>query len=198
MSGGKGVMEGKKIVLVTGGTRSGKSQFAEDLAADLGGPVTYLATLAPGDDEMRRRVALHKERRPALWTTIEEAVAIGPRLEEAGRTAGVILVDCLTGWLSNLLLNDDLPHPGASEVEKETYIDRVVEELAGAVGRSAASVIIVTDEVGMGLVPPYPLGRLFRDIAGKAGRRLAGVADEVYLVVAGLAVEIKSRAVNGN
>ncbi|MCL5058675.1 MAG: bifunctional adenosylcobinamide kinase/adenosylcobinamide-phosphate guanylyltransferase [Actinobacteria bacterium] len=189
-------MGGKKIVLVTGGTRSGKSEFAEDLALRMGGPVTYLATLAPGDEEMQRRVDLHRERRPARWTTIEEAVEIPGRLDEAGRAPGVLLVDCLTGWLSNLLLSDTLPHPGADRNQKEEYIDRMVEELAGAAGRSAASVIIVADEVGLGLVPPYPLGRLFRDIAGKAGRRLALTADEVYLVVAGLAVEIKKLAVN--
>jgi len=189
-------MGGKKIILVTGGTRSGKSEFAEDLAMRMGGPVTYLATLAPGDEEMQRRVATHRERRPARWTTIEEAVEIPERLAEAGREPGVLLVDCLTGWLSNLLLSETLPHPGATGAQKEEYIDGMVENLAGAACRSAASVIIVTDEVGLGLVPPYPLGRLFRDMAGKAGRRLASASDEVYLVVAGLAVEIKSRAVN--
>ncbi|HBV98771.1 MAG: hypothetical protein JL50_11630 [Peptococcaceae bacterium BICA1-7] len=189
-------MGGKKIILVTGGTRSGKSEFAEDLALRMGGPVTYLATLAPGDEEMQRRVALHRERRPARWTTIEEALEIPSRLDEAGSKPGVLLIDCLTGWLSNLLLSQTLPQPGATEAQKEEYIDQMVEALAASAGRSSASVIIVTDEVGMGLVPPYPLGRLFRDMAGKAGRRMASAADEVYLVVAGLAVEIKSRAVN--
>lgn len=189
-------MGGKKIILVTGGTRSGKSEFAEDLALRMGGPVTYLATLAPGDEEMQRRVALHRERRPARWTTIEEALEIPSRLDEAGSKPGVLLIDCLTGWLSNLLLSQTLPQPGATEAQKEEYIDQMVEALVAAAGRSSASVIIVTDEVGMGLVPPYPLGRLFRDMAGKAGRRMASAADEVYLVVAGLAVEIKSRAVN--
>jgi len=95
-----------------------------------------------------------------------------------------------------MLLDVSLPSPGASDIEKEFYIKSRVEDLASAAGKASATVLVVSNEVGQGLVPPYPLGRLFRDVSGNANRFLASVADEVFLVVAGLAVEIKSRAVN--
>ncbi|MFZ5631815.1 MAG: bifunctional adenosylcobinamide kinase/adenosylcobinamide-phosphate guanylyltransferase [Bacillota bacterium] len=189
-------MKDKKFVLVLGGSRSGKSEFAEEVAARLGGPVTYLATLAAGDEEMLRRVALHRERRPPDWVTVEETHHIPQKIAEMGRNSGVLLVDCLTGWITNLLLDGQVPHPGASDAEKEEYIISRVAELADAAANSRASMLVVSDEVGLGLVPPYPLGRLFRDISGRANRLLASRADEVYLVVAGLAVEIKSLALN--
>ncbi|MFZ5647040.1 MAG: bifunctional adenosylcobinamide kinase/adenosylcobinamide-phosphate guanylyltransferase [Bacillota bacterium] len=187
--------EDKKVVLVLGGSRSGKSLFAERLAARMGGPVTYMATLDAGDGEMERRVAAHRERRPAEWITVEETRNIPGKVLEAGKGSGVLLVDCVTGWLSNLLLDGDLPRPGSSGAEKEVYIESRVKELAAAVRQCRSSVVLVSNEVGMGMVPPYPLGRIFRDIAGNANRILALAADEVYLVVAGLAVEIKSLAV---
>ncbi|MFZ5642301.1 MAG: bifunctional adenosylcobinamide kinase/adenosylcobinamide-phosphate guanylyltransferase [Bacillota bacterium] len=189
-------MDRKRVVLVTGGTRSGKSEFAEQMAFLMKGPVTYVATMAPGDDEMARRVALHRERRPGSWTTVEEMTDIPGVINRVGEKPGVILVDCLTGWLSNLLLDENMPRLGASDQEKETYISTKVEGLVASASGSKASVLIVSDEVGMGLVPPYPLGRLFRDISGKANRRIALAANEVYLVVSGLAIEIKSLAVN--
>ncbi|MHB8917844.1 MAG: bifunctional adenosylcobinamide kinase/adenosylcobinamide-phosphate guanylyltransferase [Desulfocucumaceae bacterium] len=189
-------MNEKKFVLVLGGSRSGKSEFAEQTAAAMGGPVTYIATLTAGDEEMSRRVAAHRERRPTGWATVEESQDVPLRVREAGIKSGTILIDCLTGWLSNLLLDGSLPCPGASSREKEDYIMSRVEDLAAAVADSRASVLVVSSEVGMGLVPSYPLGRAFRDIAGSANRRMASAADEVYLVVAGLAVEIRSLAVN--
>jgi len=189
-------MGDERLVLILGGARSGKSLFAEELAAQAGGPVAYVATSAAGDDEMIRRVAAHRERRPADWATVEENLQIPEIIARLGQESGILLIDCLTGWLSNMLLDDRLPHPGASDNEKEEYIKSRVEDLASTVGKSGATVLVVSNEVGLGLVPPYPLGRLFRDISGNANRFLASVADEVYLVVAGLAVEIKSLAVN--
>lgn len=189
-------MRNKRLVLILGGARSGKSLFAEDLAARAGGPVTYMATSVAGDDEMVRRVAAHRERRPAEWATVEETLQIPETIVRLGQEPGILLIDCLTGWLSNMLLDNRLPHPGASDNEKEEYIKSRVEDLASAAGKSGAIVLVVSNEVGLGLVPPYPLGRLFRDVSGNANRYLASVADEVYLVVAGLAVEIKSLAVN--
>ncbi len=186
----------KRLVLVLGGARSGKSEFAERLAVAVGGPVTYLATLAVGDEEMARRVAGHRGRRPAGWVTVEETHQLPQRVAEYGSRPGVLLIDCLTGWISNLLLDEKLPFPGASLPEREDYIASRMEELVEAAAVSSGSVLVVSNEVGMGLVPPYPLGRIFRDVSGRANRRLASVADEVYLVVAGLALEIKSRAVN--
>jgi len=188
-------MQDKKFVLVLGGARSGKSEFAEQEADRLGGPVTYIATMDPADQESARRVAAHRQRRPTGWRTVEETRNLPGRVAEAGLETGVVLVDCLTLWLTNLLLDDQIPHPGAGEEEKEFYINSQVELLASAAKASRSSVLLVANEVGLGLVPPYPLGRVFRDLAGRANRQLAAAADEVYLVVAGLAVEIKSRAV---
>lgn len=188
--------ESKRVVLVLGGTRSGKSLFAERLAVRMGGPVTYLATLDAGDGEMVRRVSAHRERRPEGWTTVEEVRDIPGRVSEAGKEPGVLLIDCVTGWLSNLLLDKDHPRPGATGAEKEEYIDSRVKELSEAILACRASVVLVSGEVGLGMVPPYPLGRIYRDIAGNANSKLAAAAGEVYMVVAGLAVEIKSLAVN--
>ncbi|MHB8156291.1 MAG: bifunctional adenosylcobinamide kinase/adenosylcobinamide-phosphate guanylyltransferase, partial [Desulfocucumaceae bacterium] len=153
-------------------------------------------TSAPGDEEMIKRVDLHRLRRPVEWKTIEETHNVPQRIEEASEKVGVLLVDSLTGWLSNLLVDEMLPAPGASATEKEEYIASRVGDLAHAAGRFQSSLVVVTDEVGLGLVPTYPLGRLFRDVMGKANSRLAAVADEVYLVVAGMALEIKGLAVN--
>ncbi len=190
---GKAVKD-KKFILFLGGARSGKSELAERAAARMGGPVTYIATLSPGDGEMSSRVAAHRERRPAGWATVEETRDVPRIIEEMGQNPGVLLVDCLTVWLSNLLLDEGLPCPGASPGEKEKYIMDRVADLAAAAVCCRASVLAVSNEVGMGLVPPYPIGRAFRDISGRANRYLASAADEVYLVVAGMAVEIKSLA----
>lgn len=187
-------MKDKKNILFLGGARSGKSELAERAAAGMGGPVTYIATLSPGDGEMLSRVAAHRERRPAGWATVEETRNLPRIITEMGQKPGVLLVDCLTIWLSNLLLDDGLPHPGASQREKEDYIMTRVADLAASAADCRASVIVVSNEVGMGLVPPYPIGRAFRDISGRANRYLASAADEVYLVVAGMAVEMKSLA----
>lgn len=186
----------KRVVLVLGGTRSGKSGFAEQLAARIGGPVTYLATLDAGDREMKKRVAAHRARRPLEWVTVEETHTIPEMVMEKGKGTGVLLIDCVTGWLSNLLLDEDLPRPGAAGSEKEEYIESRVRDLSFAVKACRSSVVLVSNEVGLGMVPPYPLGRTFRDIAGNASRMLASEAGEVYFVVAGLAVEMKSLAVN--
>jgi adenosylcobinamide kinase/adenosylcobinamide-phosphate guanylyltransferase len=186
----------KRLILILGGSRSGKSEFAEQMAARMEGPVTYVATSAACDCEMLRRVAEHRERRPAEWNTVEETLDIPRKIAEIGQRPGVLLIDCLTGWISNLLLDVNLPYPGATGTEKEVYIKSRVEELAASAARSRATVLVVSNEVGMGLVPAYPLGRVFRDAAGHANRYLASVADDVYLVVAGMAVELKSLAVN--
>ncbi|NTW05116.1 MAG: bifunctional adenosylcobinamide kinase/adenosylcobinamide-phosphate guanylyltransferase [Peptococcaceae bacterium] len=183
-------MEKKKIVMVLGGSRSGKSEFAEGLVGP-GNRVTYIATLATGDAEMSRRVETHRTRRPKDWHTVEEPDRLAQRISEIDADPGIIIVDCLTGWLSNLLLDDNSCDDKNSVLNQEEILMSKVEELGQVLIKVRSTVIIVSSEVGMGIVPAYSLGRLFRDINGKANRYLVGIADEAYLVVAGLPLNLK-------
>lgn len=172
-----------KIVLFTGGARSGKSTSAERYAQARLLPVVYVATAEAGDGEMRERIALHRERRPATWRTIEAPRDVAARVQdcEPGTT---VLVDCLTLLVSNLLL--------AHEANPQPVVDHELDALLDVVKERGLDLIVVTNEVGMGLVPVYPLGRVYRDLLGRATQRIAAAADEVYLVVAGIAVELRA------
>ncbi|WP_003541331.1 bifunctional adenosylcobinamide kinase/adenosylcobinamide-phosphate guanylyltransferase [Desulfotomaculum nigrificans] len=183
-----------KLVLVLGGARSGKSQFAEKLAEKLGEHIVYLASASVADEEMARRVKIHQERRPSNWQTKEETLKIVNAVAELNGNCEVILFDCLTLWLSNLLLNGLLPKSGTSWPEKENYILKEVERLAEYCTTMDTHVIIVSNEVSLGIVPDNRLGRSFRDVAGRANQIIAQHADEVYLVAAGIPIEIKSKA----
>ncbi len=183
----------KELILILGGARSGKSAFAERLAAARGGGVLFVATATAGDEEMARRIAAHRVARPAAWRLLEAPVAVADRLAEGGpERVGTVLLDCLTLLVSNLLL--------AHEAEGEEGVARRVDaEIDGLLRRfdedqGAATWLIVSSEVGLGLVPPYPLGRLFRDLLGRANQRFAARADRVYLMVAGLPLDIKALA----
>jgi len=172
-----------KIVVFTGGARSGKSTRAEQYAARLGKPVIYVATAEAGDGEMQERIALHRERRSQAWHTLEAPVEVGAALREVG-PGTVVLLDCLTLLISNVLL--------AHESAPQPAVDREIETLLSAACERDLLLIVVTNEVGMGLVPEYPLGRLYRDLLGRAAQHMAAAADEVYLVVAGIAVELRA------
>jgi len=166
--------------LIGGGSRSGKSNFALALARRLGRRRVFLATAQPGDPEMRYRIHLHQQTRGSDFRTVEEPLAV-PEVLAQIEDADVIVLDCLTLWLSNLLLAWNDPAP----------ITQRIDDLVAALRRQSAHTILVTNEVGLGLVPETPLGRTFRDEAGRAHQRLAAVADEVYFAVLGLMLRLK-------
>lgn len=176
-------------ILITGGARSGKSAFAERYAGRLGSRGTYVATAQVLDEEMASRLAAHRKSREASafpWQTVEEPLFVADWLLRHRPAEGeVVLVDCLTLWLSNWVLR----HEGEPDAENglQEQVDRLVE----AIGRYPGTILIVTNEVGDGIVPEYPLGRLFRDWAGRLNQRVAERCDELFLVTCGVPVELK-------
>jgi adenosylcobinamide kinase / adenosylcobinamide-phosphate guanylyltransferase len=178
------------LYFVTGGARSGKSSFAERLAADSGLDVIYIATMVPGDEELRDRVDRHRAQRPAGWATIEAPTEITKALRGAPDDA-CVLVDCLSLWVTNALLALDDEDPGVEAVSAlEARLDLEVEALVGAVAARGGPVIAVTNEVGSGLVPAYPLGRVYRDLLGRVNQRVSRAADRAWLLVSGRALEL--------
>src|SRR5262245_30297500 len=171
----------REIILVTGGARSGKSKYAEQRAADLGSRKLYVATAEAKDEEMRQRIAEHKKRRGDRWVTVEEPFDLTGALESYRIQIDCALVDCLTIWLSNLLLRGG-----------ETYVEAKVEELIQTLPVFDFDLIFVSNEVGSGIVPDNPLARQFRDLAGWANQRIAAIAKEVVLMVAGIPMRIKN------
>ncbi|ADZ70455.1 bifunctional adenosylcobinamide kinase/adenosylcobinamide-phosphate guanylyltransferase [Polymorphum gilvum] len=165
-------------VLVTGGARSGKSRFAEDLVLASGLAPVYLATGAAGDGEMGERIADHRARRGPGWTTVEEGLELAATLAAEARPQCAVLVDCLTLWLSNLML-------AGRDVPAE------VAALCALVPRLAGPVVFVTNEVGLGIVPDNALARAFRDAQGRLNQDLARVCGRVVLVACGLPVLLK-------
>lgn len=191
-----------RLVLILGGARSGKSAFAERLAASSGQSVAFIATALAGDEEMRERIARHRAVRPKGWHTLEEPLDLVRAVHQAGQLADVLLVDCMTLWLGNVLLQESGEDGKDNEEEVEfqpasrLFDERAVKacEALLAVIKSLGpnkTIIVVTNEVGLGLVPAYPLGRLYRDTLGSINQRLAQAADRVYLMVAGMAIDLK-------
>jgi len=178
-----------KIIFVTGGSRSGKSGYAQKRAEALPGPRAYLATCPIIDDEMAKRCRKHQEARSrASWDTIEEERDIAGILN-ADRAHNVILVDCLTLWVNNLIYEAE--QNGRMMTEEDVTGKCLV--LLAACATFAGTIIFVTNEVGMGIVPDNFLGRSFRDIAGRCNQIIAGSADEVILLVSGIPLYLKKR-----
>ncbi len=171
------------IVLFTGGARSGKSARAEQYAARLERPVVYLATAEAGDEEMRARIAHHRARRPPAWRTLE-APHQPARVLATFDPGAVVILDCLSLLVSNLLLTHEEDPQPVVEAEVTAILDQ-----ARARG---LTLIVVTNEVGSGIVPEYPLGRAYRDLLGRANQQVAAAAAEVYLVVCGVPIELKA------
>lgn len=180
-----------ELILILGGARSGKSTFAQQLAQELGGErVLFVATAEAGDDEMQARIEKHRQERPSGWQTLEAPHHAGQSIMDCPGKAQVILFDCLTLLVSNLIVS--APDPFAPEVAQQVMSE--LESLIACVEQLDSTMIIVSNEVGLGLVPPYPLGRAYRDLLGKANQVLAQQAEQVYLMVAGIPMPIKQQA----
>ena len=179
-----------KLTLVLGGVRSGKSAYAETLAAQAGAPVLYLATGQATDAEMADRIRRHQERRPSHWQTLEEPLQPFTALESALSTANppaVVLLDSLDVWVANLLLAHENDEPAAAESPALAQL----QLLANLSRHKETQTILVTSEVGLSPVPPNRLGRQFQDLLGAINQQAAALADTVYLVVAGIPLQVK-------
>ena len=179
-----------KLTLILGGARSGKSTYAEKLAARDGRGVAYIATAQALDEEMQMRIAVHRHNRPESWQTLEIQSNVGKALLEAPPPAEVILLDCLTLLVANRLMesapNVDQPDEAAAAGLVQVEID----DLLKSIQSGPAEWIVVSNEVGLGLVPPYPLGRIYRDLLGWANQRLARAADRVVFMIAGVPMRL--------
>jgi len=175
---------GKKIILITGGCRSGKSRFALDYANQHFSKKLFLATCEALDEEMAQRIAHHKKMRSPEWETIEEPVEIVDKIRRYGDEVEVILLDCITLWLSNLLMRKK----GDSEIMKE------ISALIDTLQEKQTSLIFVSNEVGMGIVPADPLSRRFRDLSGTTNQKIAEAADTAIFMVSGIPIFLKGEA----
>ena len=180
--------EKKRLILITGGARSGKSIFAEKMAQQMGSQIAYIATAQALDKEMKERIHLHRQSRPEHWKTYEVPYQIAPTIAKIESDFQIILIDCLTLFISNLLMKQE-EHSYNSQLCEQllSHVQDTLEEIT----KCKATVIIVTNEVGAGLVPDNPMGRFFRDVVGKANQLIAASADQVYLLVSGIPVRIK-------
>ena len=189
--------QNSKLIFITGGARSGKSAFALEMANSITPPnplfikegerggvnkKCYLATAQALDSEMEERIARHKAERGPEWDCIEESLKVAEKIEEIKGRYDVILLDCLTLWVSNLMHDSDVP-----------ILNYNVTNLINVCKASASTIIVVSNEVGLGIVPDNQLARQFRDMAGTLNQKVAAIADEVYLVTAGIPIKIKDQ-----
>ena len=184
-------MDTSKIILVTGGARSGKSAFAERYAAALTGRHAYVATARIFDEEMAQRIAIHRKRRPSSWQTWEIPQDLPETMERLCQSSDVALVDCLTLCFSNYLF----AHDGEDD---EAIIDGALAELQAVLAafrQAGVTAVLVTNELGCGIVPMEHVSRLYRDLMGKINQAAAAEADEVYLSVCGITTELKHQTV---
>ena len=187
-----------EVILITGGAKSGKSLFAERLAGAFGSHVVYVATAEILDAEMETRVSRHRARRPAMWATVEAPLDLRGALAAVPPSAGVVLVDCLTIWTSNWLLALREPDTAGWWDAIDTVQEGLFAHL-GAISTQARAaqwhLVLVTNEVGNGVVPDTPLGRAFCDLLGAVNQRAGMLSDAMFLVVAGVGTELKRTAV---
>jgi adenosylcobinamide kinase/adenosylcobinamide-phosphate guanylyltransferase len=178
----------REMTLVLGGARSGKSDYAQQQAEAYGKIVLYVATATAGDEEMAARIQAHQHSRPAYWHTLEEPLGVGSAIKAFSKPYEFLILDCMTLLATNILLS--LPED-VDPKKAEEAVDEEITALLAAYQQSDAAWMIVSNEVGLGLVPPYPLGRLYRDVLGRANQHLARVADHVLFMVAGIPMTVK-------
>jgi adenosylcobinamide kinase/adenosylcobinamide-phosphate guanylyltransferase len=181
----------RHLTLVLGGARSGKSHHAEQLALQCAGPVTYVATAGEGDEEMQLRVALHRARRPANWGLVEEPVRLAEALYTHAQHGGCVLVDCMTLWLNNLLFSEHHEYPETGLVTPPEAWTAEIDALLTALPLLPGEVILVSNEIGLGVVPMGAVTRFYVDELGRLNQRLAALADNVHLLVAGIPMVVK-------
>jgi adenosylcobinamide kinase / adenosylcobinamide-phosphate guanylyltransferase len=173
----------RAITLILGGARSGKSRLAQKLASRYPS-VVFVATATPVDDEMRHKIERHKADRPSDWVTVEEPISVDAVVREWAPRAGVMLVDCLTLYAANLL--------SAEHNNAENVLPRA-QSLFEALRKAETSIVLVSNDVGSGIVPAYPTGRAFRDLLGEINQQVAAIADNVAFMVAGLPIWLKGK-----
>ncbi len=174
-------------IFILGGARSGKSAYTLELVKRKIGKVLFVATATASDEDMQKRIGAHRDQRPAHWHTLEAPIRVSAAIREALPVDWIIL-DCVTLLASNLLLEMNDP---VTSKDYETRLAEEISSLIGIISSRKSNWVIVSNEVGLGLVPPYPLGRVFRDGLGRANQRLAQAADTVLLMVAGIPTSIK-------
>ncbi|HEX5414329.1 MAG TPA: bifunctional adenosylcobinamide kinase/adenosylcobinamide-phosphate guanylyltransferase [Chloroflexota bacterium] len=190
------------VTLILGGARSGKSRWAEHLATQTGRRVLYIATARASDAEMAERIAAHRANRPAGWQTVEVFDNLVAAVRDAAPVADVVIVDCLTLWVSNVIFQRTARLGDADAVAPEEWraiqddLVREAQRLVDQVRESEQTVILVSNEVGLGLVPPFPLGRYYRDILGAINQTIARDADSVVLMIAGLPLDLRRLPLN--
>ncbi|MEW6040194.1 MAG: bifunctional adenosylcobinamide kinase/adenosylcobinamide-phosphate guanylyltransferase [Elusimicrobiota bacterium] len=169
-----------KITFILGGARSGKSSFALALTKKKAGRTAFIATCRPLDEEMKRRIALHRAKRPSDWRTFEEPLQLSALVKKISPKFRVLIIDCLTLFISNILLKG----------HSDNVIEKRVIELLKILKKLKCNSILIANEVGLGVVPESKLGRKFRDLAGRINQTVAGLADEVFFITAGIPLKI--------
>lgn len=185
-----------RIVLVLGGARSGKSAYAQEMAEGLSEPVLYVAPAIAFDDDMKRRIAAHQASRPETWRTVESPRDLASPISDKLGQEKAVLIDCLTLWVSNVLLDDPaFPFEGKVDyVPLQERLTRESEQVIAMARQRDLTIIAVSNEVGMGVVPAYPSGHIFRELLGRVNQLWASRADEVFLMVAGIPMTVKGQA----
>jgi len=193
----------KKIIFITGGARSGKSSFALSKASTVAGRKAYIATAEALDEEMAKRIEQHKKQRGKEWDTYEVPLKIAEVIKELSGNYSALVLDCLTLWLSNLFMKAQGKGNGLPAIEREIQelvysLEQFKSSAACGPGSGFCSLYIVSNEVGMGIVPENETARKFRDVAGLVNQKIARVSDEVYMLVAGIPMKMKGNHVSGD